>query len=246
MMNRRNFIKITTISAAGILLPIKYIQANDEEILTPTLITSNKDFFTLHIGEIPSIDLKSWKLAITGHIEQVTILTYDDILKMKAITKMYTLTCIGDMVGGNLIGNARWTGVLMQEVLNKAGVKKDVKKVILRGADGYNTGVPIEDALHENALLAYKMNDETLPKEHGYPLRFLSPKHYGIKNPKWLVNIELTPKDYIGRSKVGTMKLWLKSNPASEGRKVKRLSKRRNIPSAVTLSTAAIMAESQK
>ena len=197
-MNRRDFIKITTISAAGALLPIKYIQANDKEILKPTLITPNEDFFSLHIGDIPSIDLKSWKLAITGHVERVTILTYDDILKIKAITKMYTLTCIGNQVGGDQIGNAKWTGVLMQEVLNKAGVKKGVKNVIFRGADGYNTSIPIEDALHEDALLAYKMNGETLPKKHGYPLRFLCPKHYGTKNPKWLVNIELTPKDYKG------------------------------------------------
>jgi DMSO/TMAO reductase YedYZ molybdopterin-dependent catalytic subunit len=197
-MNRRDFIKITTISAAGVLLPIKYVQANDKEILNPTLITPNKDFFALHIGEIPSIDLKSWKLAITGHTERMTILTYNDILKMKAITKMYTLTCIGDVVDGNQIGNAKWTGVLMREVLNKAGVKKDVKKVILRGADGYNTSIPIKDALDGDALLAYKMNGETLPTEHGYPLRFLCPKHYGTKNPKWLVNIELTPNDHKG------------------------------------------------
>lgn len=205
-MNRRDFIQITTISTAGILLPIKYIQANDvvfgpsneKEILKPTLITPNNEFFALHIGDIPALDLKSWRLIITGYTERVTTLTYDDILKMKAITKMYTLTCIGNEVGGNQIGNARWTGVLMRDVLNKAGVKKGVKNVILRGADGYSTSIPIKDALHKDALLAYKMNGETLPKEHGYPLRFLNPRRYGMKNPKWLVNIELTPKDYKG------------------------------------------------
>jgi hypothetical protein len=117
---------------------------------------------------------------------------------MKAITKMYTLACISDEVGGSQIGNAKWTGVLMRDVLNKAGVKQGVKNVILRGADGYSTSIPIKDALHKDALLVYKMNGETLPEKHGYPLRFLHPRRYGMKNPKWLVNIELTPKDYKG------------------------------------------------
>jgi len=200
-MNRRDFIKITTISAAGVLLPIEYIQAESDkkEILKPPdLITPNEEFYRLDLGKIPALDIKYWKLAITGQVKRVTILSYDDILKMKAIAKMYTLTCIGDEVGGEQIGNARWTGILMKEALNKAGVKKGVKNVIFRGADGYNTSIPIENALHKDALLAYKMNGKTLPKKHGYPLRFLNPKHYGTKNPKWLVNIELTPKAHKG------------------------------------------------
>lgn len=200
-MNRRDFIKITTISAAGVLLPIKYIQAEPDkkEVLKPPdLITQNEDFYRIDLGRIPALDLKSWRLAITGHTERAITMMYDDILKMKAMTKIYTLTCIGNEVGGNQIGTAKWTGVLMRDVLHKAGVKKGVKKVILRGADGYSTSIPIKDALHKDALLAYKMNGETLPEKHGYPLRFLNPKRYGMKNPKWLVNIELTPKDYKG------------------------------------------------
>ena len=201
MMNRRDFIKITSISVAELLLPIEYIQAESdkkESLKPPHLITPNEEFYRLDLGKIPALDLKYWKLAITGHVESITILGYDDILRMKAITKMYTLTCIGNEVGGKQFGNARWTGVSMREVLNKAGIKDGVRNVILRGADGYDTSIPIKDALHEDVLLVYKMNGETLPKKHGYPLRVLNPGRYGTKNPKWLVNIELTPKDHKG------------------------------------------------
>jgi len=200
-MNRRDFIKITTISVAGVLLPIEYIRAasgKKEPLKPPNLITPNEEFFRLDLGKMPVLDLKYWRLAITGHVERVTVLSYDDILKMKAVMEICILTCIDDEAGGKHVGNAKWTGVLMREVLNKAGVKKGVKRVIFRGADGYNTSIPIKDALHKNALLAYKMNGETLPKKHGYPLRFLSPRHYGMKNPKWLVNIELTSKAHKG------------------------------------------------
>lgn len=200
MINRRNFIKITSISTAGVLLPLKYIQAeSDEEMLKPpNIITPNEEFYRIDLGKTPSLNIKYWRLAITGNVEQVITLTFDDILKMKPITKMFTLTCIGDKIGGNQIGNAKWVGVSLAEILHKAGVKKDTKKVIFRCADGYNTSIPLKAAFHKEALLAYKMNDKPLPKEHGYPLRFLNPGRYGTKNPKWLVNIELTTKDHKG------------------------------------------------
>ena len=200
MMNRRDFIKIISISTAGILLPLRYIQAkSDEEILKPpNIITPNKEFYRIDLGKTPSFNIKHWRLAITGNVERVITLTFDDILKMKPITKMFTLTCIGDNIGGNQIGNAKWTGVSLRDTLKKAGVKEGTKKVIFRCADGYNTSVPIKAALHKRTLLAYKMNDKPLPKEHGYPLRCLNPGRYGLKNPKWLVNIELTIKSHKG------------------------------------------------
>lgn len=210
-MNRRDFIHIIAVSAAGVMLPIQCMPAaSDEEsrasdekktILEPaTMVTPNKQFFVTSIGRIPAVDIKNWRLLLTGKVERVTIFTYDDILKMKPMTKMLTLTCIGDDIGGKLIGNAMWTGVSMREVLDRAGIQKGVKKLIFRCADGYSTGVPLKDALHKDAMLAYKMNDDVLPQEHGYPLRFLNPGHYGMKNPKSIVNIELTDKDYQGYS----------------------------------------------
>ena len=90
-----------------------------------------------------------------------------------------------------------WTGVPLQNILDKAGVKAEAKVVVFRCADGYHTAVPIDRALREEVLLAYKMNDEPLPAKHGFPVRLLNPGHYGTKNPKWIMNIMLA-QSHVG------------------------------------------------
>jgi hypothetical protein len=124
-------------------------------------------------------------------VDKPVILSYEQIISMKSVTTMRTLKCIGDPVGVKQMSNAMWTGTPLRDILQKAGIKNEAKVVVFRCADGYHTSIPIADALREDALLAYKMNDEPLPHEHGFPVRLLNPGHYGTKNPKWIVNIEL-------------------------------------------------------
>ena len=107
---------------------------------------------------------------------------------------MRTLKCIGDPIGTEQMSNAMWTGVPLHEFLQKAGVKPDANVVVFRCADGYHTAIPIADAMRGETLLAYKMNGVLLPIGHGFPVRLLNPGHYGTKNPKWIVTIELAKK----------------------------------------------------
>ena len=196
-MKRRTFIKLSVISAAGIVLPLQLeAQTDDAPLLKPrTLITPNEEFYILQLDEPVELDAASWRLAITGLVErQIIPLTLEEIETMEAVEVMRTLKCIGDPIGEEQMGNATWKGVRLREIIQKAGIKENTKVVVFQCADSYHTAIPLEDALHEDTILAYKMNGETLPKEHGYPVRLLNPGHYGTKNPKWIVNIQLAEK----------------------------------------------------
>ena len=199
-MKRRKFVKILAISTAGAALPVRQFAAADatEPVLKPgKMITSNDDFYQIQIGDQPAInaDPKYWKLLVTGLVEKNEFFTYEDITSLPSITEMRTLKCIGDLIGiKGQMSNAEWTGVPLRVFLEKAGIKPDAKVVIFRCRDSYHTAIPIADAMREDTLLAYKMNGVALPKEHGFPIRLLNPGHYGTKNPKWIITIQLAKK----------------------------------------------------
>ncbi len=202
-MNRREFLRITAISAAGVTLPIHYVKAGTEEEqqaapLPSAFVTPNKDFYIQHIRNSPELVAENWKLAITGRVQKMTVFTYEELLAMPAVQSVQTLSCIGDPIGGGQIGNAEWKGISTRALLEQVGAKKGVVKVIFRSADGYHTGVSIKNVMHPDAILAYEMNGEPLPAEHGYPIRFINPGHYGQKCPKWILSMDLTEKDYKG------------------------------------------------
>ncbi len=193
-MKRRTFIKLSAISAAGFVLPLQ-LEARTTQTapLKPsTLITPNSDFYILQIGEPAVLEKENWRLVVTGLIQKPgPPLQLEDITAMDAVTTMRTLKCIGDPIGTEQMSNATWKGIRLRDLLQKSGVKPEAKVVVFRCADGYHTAIPIEKAMHEDTLLAYEMNGEPLPIEHGFPIRLLNPGHYGTKNPKWIVNIQL-------------------------------------------------------
>ena len=193
-MKRRVFIKLSAISAAGMVLPLQLEgQTSAKPLLKPsTLITPNADFYILQIGDPAVLDAKTWRMAITGLIaRQMPPLRLADITAMESVKAMRTLKCIGDPIGTVQMSNANWKGVRLRELLEKVVPKPEAKVVVFRCADGYHTAIPLEKAMREETLLAYEMNGVRLPTEHGFPVRLLNPGHYGTKNPKWIVNIHL-------------------------------------------------------
>ena len=88
---------------------------------------------------------------------------------MESVTAMRTLKCIGDPIGQEQMSNAMWTGVPLRNILDKVGIKEEAKVVVFRCADRYHTAIPIDRALREEVLLAYKMNGEPLPAEARFP-----------------------------------------------------------------------------
>jgi len=108
-----------------------------------------------------------------------------------------TLSCVSNPVGGNLVGNARWRGVPLSEILDRAGVRPDAEQVVGRSVDDFTVGFPIE-AVYDGreAMVAIGMNGEPLPFEHGFPARLVVAGLYGyVSATKWLSSIELTGWD---------------------------------------------------
>lgn len=166
------------------------------------LITDNRYFYVQsYNNDIPptqSQALNEWKLRVDGLVENPLELTYEQIRQFPEVEVMRTLECIGNPVGGSLIGNATWGGFWFEEILNRVQVKSTATRARFHAWDGYETAVDLEWITQPNVLMAYKMNGQLLPREHGYPLRIFMPGLYGQKMPKWIDRIEFIDYDFQG------------------------------------------------
>ncbi len=143
---------------------------------------------------IPELNAKSWQMSISGMVDKEMLLTFDDLLKRPLIEHDCTLMCVSNEIGGNLVGNARWTGVRLADVLREAGVQKGADQVFVTSTDGFTAGFPVAVALDgREAMIAIAMNGKPLPFRHGFPARLVIPGIYGyVSAVKWLSDIKLT------------------------------------------------------
>ncbi|MBN9392808.1 MAG: molybdopterin-dependent oxidoreductase [Chloroflexi bacterium] len=162
-------------------------------------ITPTSNFYQVSKNTFnPNVDGKSWKLTIDGLVDNPQTFDLDTISQFPRQKVYHTLTCISNEVGGDYIGNAEWSGIQFKTLLDKAGVKAGVKKVVFTSADGYKDSITIEKAMEPNTTLAVEMNGAPLTTDHGYPARMLIPNIYGMKNAKWLTGITLIDTDFAG------------------------------------------------
>jgi DMSO/TMAO reductase YedYZ molybdopterin-dependent catalytic subunit len=157
------------------------------------VITPNDEFFVTFFKDAnPEVDMDAWRLEIDGLVNHPISLSYDEVRALPAVEEMRTLECIGNPVGGNQIGNAVWKGFYLEELLKQAGVQAQAIRAQFAAADGYWTSVDLHWITQPGVLMAYAMNGEPLPPQHGYPLRVLMPGLYGQKMPKWITGIRFT------------------------------------------------------
>ena len=162
--------------------------------VTP-FITPNGEFYRIDTAlSFPRITLSKWKVTITGMVDNPMTLTYDDLLARPQIERIVTLACVSNEVGGDLISNASWQGVLLADILGEAGVQPGAEQIYSESLDGWTCGFPVPVALDgRDAMIALGMNGEPLPIEHGFPARLVVPGLYGyVSATKWLKSIELT------------------------------------------------------
>lgn len=165
----------------------------------PPEVTPNGEFYTVSKNFFdPDVDPRRWRLEVSGLVENPYRLTLDELRGLPSVSRFHTFECISNPVGGDLIGNARWKGVRLRDLLDRARPKVAARKVVFWCADGYHTALPLEDVADPDCFLAYEMNGEVLPKVHGFPLRAVIPGLFGMKNPKWITKIELADKDHLG------------------------------------------------
>ncbi len=164
-------------------------------------VTPTEDFYVVSkniAGFDPDVSLPGWRLIVDGLVDEELVLTLDDLQTMPVTTDFNTLMCISYRVGGELIGNAGWTGVALRDVLQRAGVDAEAAYLKFTSADDYTESLPLEAAMDEDARLVWLMNDEPLTRKHGFPLRALVPGRYGMKNPKWITRLTLEPEESEG------------------------------------------------
>ncbi len=161
----------------------------------PPFITPNDDFYRIDTAlEVPQLSTSGYTLTVKGLVDNEVVLTWQDLLNRPMIERDVTLTCVSNNVGGHYIGNARWIGARLDELLREAGPRDGADMVVGRSVDGYECGFPLENALDgRDAMIAVAMNGEPLPLEHGFPARLVVPGLYGyVSATKWLTEIELT------------------------------------------------------
>ena len=166
--------------------------------------TPNSSFYRVDTAlVVPKVDATTWRLRIHGvGVARELTYSYDDLLRRELIERDITLTCVSNQVGGPYVGNARWIGVRLADLLREAGVRAPshggrADQLVARSVDGMSIGSPVEAILDgRDAMLAVGMNGRPLPFAHGFPVRVVIPGLYGyVSACKWLHDLELTTFD---------------------------------------------------
>jgi len=170
----------------------------DETLNIPGLspfYTPNADFYRVDTAlVVPQVSAATWQLRIHGMVDKPMTITFDELIQLPMIEQDITLTCVSEAVGGGYIGNARWQGTLLADVLRKVGIQSGADQIVMRDVKGMTIGVATEPVMDgRKSLLAVGMNGQLLPPEHGYPVRVVVPGLYGyVSATKWVVDMELT------------------------------------------------------
>ncbi|MFL5680517.1 MAG: molybdopterin-dependent oxidoreductase [Chloroflexota bacterium] len=160
------------------------------------IVVPNGDFYRIDTALlVPNVDVTTWQLRIHGLVDRETTLTFKQLVELGTFEQYVTIACVSNLVGGDLVGNAKWTGVKLRDVLAIAGVRPEATQLVGRSVDGWTSGMPtswVMDTARE-PMIAVEMNDEPLPAVHGFPARLIVPGLYGyVSATKWLKELELT------------------------------------------------------
>lgn len=210
-----------------------------DSFLTPT-----ESFYIRSHFPAPRLDLASYRLQIDGAVRKPFSLSYQELRGMPCETRVALLECAGNsrvflvpQVSGaqwelGAVGNARWTGVPLTDLLARAGLEHDACEIVLEGADhgtakekptppgtiSYARGLARDKAIQREVLIAYQMNGRDLPLDHGYPVRAVVPGHYGMASVKWLTRIHAVREPFDGYWQTSDYGYW----DYSDGEPVRR------------------------
>ena len=196
---------ITLPQAAEPASPLPEGATFDVPGLSP-LFTPPEHFYVTDVAlPAPSVDHRAWRLRVTGMVDRPLELSLEDLLGMTLSELDATLVCVHNPVGGSRIGSARWLGLPLADLLERAGVQPDAEQLVARSVDGFTAGIPVSRVSSPHAaLLAIGMNGEPLTVANGFPARLLVPGLWGADaNTKWVTELELTTwgavRDYWDR-----------------------------------------------
>jgi DMSO/TMAO reductase YedYZ molybdopterin-dependent catalytic subunit len=171
----------------------------DLSLLDEPIVPAELFFVREHFPS-PRTSSAGWKLAVTGAVEKSLEFSYDDLSGQPRKILPVTLECAENPAGGGLVSHAEWSGVPLAALIERARPSSQSNFVRLGGADGFSRNIPIEKAMHPDSLIAFSMNGEKLPTNHGFPLRAVIPGWYGMDSVKWLRSIEVRREEEAGLS----------------------------------------------
>ncbi len=204
-------------------------------------ITPIESFYVRTHFPIPSIERDAWWLHVEGEVESPFTINYEELLDLESVTRPVTLECAGNnrnllepkakgvQWGLGAVGTANWTGVPLSILLDRAGVKRNAREIILEGSDhgvldepksppgelNFVRSVPLKKA-QEDVLLAYKMNGKDLPPENGFPVRAIVPGWYAMSSVKWLQRVIVTDQAFSGYYQMIDYAYWKRSGQIAE------------------------------
>jgi DMSO/TMAO reductase YedYZ molybdopterin-dependent catalytic subunit len=161
-------------------------------------ITPNEEFYVTSYRSPPTIRLHDWSLSFKGLVERPIMLTYEQLIEKATVSRIVTLECVGNTVGGEFISTAEWTGVPLRSLLEESGMSGQARDVVFRAVDGFSDSISADRAMRGDVIIAHTMNGVPLPAGHGFPARAIVPGHYGMKSVQWLTEIEVVEHDYKG------------------------------------------------
>ncbi len=204
------------------LVPIQTRPFNAEtpmELLAEPQIPTSLFYVRNHF-DLPTIDAEKWRLVVEGAVNRPLRLSLSELKKLTKKSVVLTLECAGNgrkfmnpLPGGTpwvygAVSTAQFTGVPLHLVLHQAGVRPEAVEVVFEGADqgeaepgrvvSFARSLPLDQARHADTLLAWEMNGEPLTEDHGFPLRLVVPRWYGMASVKWLVKILVVSKPFDG------------------------------------------------
>lgn len=204
-ISRRGFLTLGGLATVGLALPgcdlgsMWAVPPRDTVYFTP-----NDKFYTVNFLDAAytftrDLDVEQWQMVVKGVVKNRVVMTWRDLLNRESFDQAVTLMCIDTLPGGSSLGNAMWRGISLKKLLKDVGADEEIARdVIFRAADGYHDSIPFSRAMEDDVMLAYLMNGEKLQKDHGFPVRLIVPGLYGIKNVKWITEIEVYNGDYKG------------------------------------------------
>jgi DMSO/TMAO reductase YedYZ molybdopterin-dependent catalytic subunit len=206
-----------------------------------SFITPTKSFYVRTHFPIPAIDRDAWWLHVEGEVEKAFAINYEQLMTFESVTTPVTLECAGNnrsflepkvkgvQWGLGAVSTAEWTGVRLSTLLDRAGPKSNACEVILEGADcgmleepksppgelTFARSIPLEKA-RRDVLLAYKMNGDDLPPEHGFPVRAIVPGWYAMASVKWLQRVIVADRPFTGYYQTIDYAYWDKRGDIAE------------------------------
>lgn len=159
-------------------------------------LTPLKDHYRIDINTIPPVvKEEEWKLKFTGLVDAPVEISLNDLRSnYEPAHQFITLACISNRIGGDLTGTTLWTGVSLQKILADVKLKPEATHLKITSADGFDEFLALDTVLQdERVMLTYAWDGLPLEQKHGFPLRIYIPNHYGMKQPKWITDIEVVP-----------------------------------------------------